>query len=336
MDLIITVDTEADNQWRRPSPTTTQNIRFIPRFQALCDRFAFKPTYLAGYLAANDAEFQNVICAYQESRRAEIGAHLHPWATPPVDRSVEGDERHHPFPHELPADLFEAKLAMLTDAVEKAAGRAPTSYRAGRFGFTGLQIAPLLSAGYVVDCSVTPYVSHAHLSGLSGGRGGPDFRAARPGPYYPDSDDCTRPGQSSLLEVPVTILFPRWPSRSWRACQDWQVRGAGRPANRLIGRLGHGPRWLRPWRNTRAAGLIRIYRAARTLALPCVEMMFHSSELMPGGSPEFPDRAAVERLYGVLEKTFAFMAADGCRSVTLTQFARNFSGRPEKGGSSRY
>ena len=58
MYFIITVDTEADNQWADPVPKTTENIKFIPRFQALCDRFGFKPTYLCPYEMVKDPLLQ--------------------------------------------------------------------------------------------------------------------------------------------------------------------------------------------------------------------------------------------------------------------------------------
>jgi hypothetical protein len=46
MDVILTIDTEADGQWDRPTRVTTENLEHIPRFQALCARYRLKPTYL--------------------------------------------------------------------------------------------------------------------------------------------------------------------------------------------------------------------------------------------------------------------------------------------------
>jgi hypothetical protein len=52
-----------------------------------------------------------------------------------------------------------------------------------------------------------------------------------------------------------------------------------------------------------------------------LEFMLHSSELMPGGSPTFPDQESIEALYRDLEALFA-AAARCCRPSTLTGFAR--------------
>jgi hypothetical protein len=51
--------------------------------------------------------------------------------------------------------------------------------------------------------------------------------------------------------------------------------------------------------------------------------MFHSSELLAGASPSFPDAASIERAFEMLEKTFAKLHADGCEGVTLSEFVRN-------------
>jgi hypothetical protein len=63
--------------------------------------------------------------------------------------------------------------------------------------------------GYVVDSSVTPCVSWRRHAGLPGGPGGPDFTAAPLSPYHPCQDDPAARGTSRLLEVPVSVVWPR-------------------------------------------------------------------------------------------------------------------------------
>ena len=55
--FIITVDTEGDDIWSRPHEITTRNASFLPRFQSLCERFGFKPVYLANYEMAMSEAF---------------------------------------------------------------------------------------------------------------------------------------------------------------------------------------------------------------------------------------------------------------------------------------
>lgn len=327
MDFIITIDTEADNQWSRPATVTTENTKHIPRFQALCDAFGFKPTYLCTYEMVTDPLFRDTLGPYQQSGRAEIGAHLHPWSSPPFSAEEQANGRDHAFPCELSQEVFEAKLQTLTEAIHKAFGRSPTSYRAGRYGFAPAHVDSLLSFGYRVDCSVAPFMSYVNCRGAPGGRGGADYREALPGAYFLGRDNLHTPGTSGLLEVPITILHTRWPIRASRHAQRWLVNHPRHPATRLLGRLGYGPQWLRPQPGKSADDLVRIFRAAQSRQLPCAEMMFHSSELMPGGSPYFPDAAAIEALYRCFERVFECAARSRFVGTTLSGFADRFSGR---------
>jgi len=259
MDLIITIDTEADNQWTRLKTFTTENARYIPRLQGLCDQFGFKPTYLCTYEMVTDFRCREILGPYQESGRAEIGAHLHPWSNPPFAPELGDWPEHHTFPHELPIDLFEQKMVMLTEAIRQTFGRSPTSYRAGRYGFHASHANVLLHLGYFVDCSVTPYLSWKTHTGIPGGIGGANFREARPGASILGwKENGSREMADGILEVPITILFTRWPMRSWPRGQTWwSDNQKGIPA-RLLRKLGYGPTWFRPWRDTTARQLISV------------------------------------------------------------------------------
>src|SRR5262249_27520587 len=56
--FLITIDTEGDDIWGHPDRITTENSRFLPRFQRLCQEHGFKPTYLVNYEMAIDPRFQ--------------------------------------------------------------------------------------------------------------------------------------------------------------------------------------------------------------------------------------------------------------------------------------
>ncbi len=78
MQLILTVDTEADNQWNVHAPLTTANLLRVPRLQQLCDEFGFAPTYLCTYEVVTSDAFAETVTPHAADGRAEIGAHLHP------------------------------------------------------------------------------------------------------------------------------------------------------------------------------------------------------------------------------------------------------------------
>ncbi len=57
--FIITVDTEGDNLWNYIPGTEveTKNAEFIPTFQVICDKYNFKPVYLANFEMLNSPVF---------------------------------------------------------------------------------------------------------------------------------------------------------------------------------------------------------------------------------------------------------------------------------------
>jgi hypothetical protein len=60
---------------------------------------------------------------------------------------------------------------------------------------------------------------------------------------------------------------------------------------------------------------------------PCFNVIFHSSELLPGGSPYTPDAASVERFLADLRALLAHLAGLGAVGRTYADFAREWDGR---------
>ena len=71
MRFLITIDTEGDNQWDGGRPESTENLRFIPRFQQLCDRYGFPPTYLCTYDVVSSPLFDEILRPIDARGRAE-------------------------------------------------------------------------------------------------------------------------------------------------------------------------------------------------------------------------------------------------------------------------
>lgn len=321
MRFVLTVDTEADNQWDAAAPQTVENLSAVPRLQRLCDEHGFPPTWLCTYEVVTSPAFERTLGPAADAGRSEVGAHLHPWSTPPFDAGWDGGGAARPYPHELPRALLADKLEALTAAVTARTGRAPTSYRAGRWGFSEPQIPILTALGYEVDCSVTPGVSWRYDTGLRAG--GPDFVGAGVEPYELAARDVRRPGDSGLLEVPVTILHTSRPMRLFAGLRRAYARRRRSLPWRAADRLFRvAPQWLRPFPHMTAERLIAVCDLGRRLGLPVLEMMFHSSELLPGAAPGSRTPEAVEDLFGRLSRVLGHLAATGVRGCTLTQFAR--------------
>jgi hypothetical protein len=314
--FLITIDTEGDDLWSGPSQIATRNSQFLPRFQALCERFGFTPTYLTDYEMALCPVFSAFARDVLRRGAGEIGAHLHAWNTPPIRPLTANDNACGPYASEYPSDLVSEKLSVLTCLLADTFQAPMTSHRAGRWGFDGSYARSLAGLGYLVDCSVTPGVSWKTSLGKPGGEGGPDYTAAPCEPYFVDFDDARRPGASDLLELPVTILSlaPRAIERLRHALPERAI------PRRVLNRLYPPRAWLRPDGKSRRR-LLRVLAQALRERRTYLEFMIHSSELMPGGSPTFPDQESIEALYRGLEALFA-AAALRCRPATLTGFAR--------------
>jgi hypothetical protein len=314
--FIITVDTEGDDIWSRPRTITTRNARFLPRFQALCERYGYRPVYLTNYEMAISNEFVEFARDVLARRAGEIGMHLHAWNSPPLIPLTDDDFHHHPYLFEYPDGVMREKIGFMTELLEERFGERVVSHRAGRLGLDGRYAAMLLEAGYCVDCSVTPGVDWSTTPGAPDGGGGPDYRLFPDQPYFLSPDDIATPTRRGLLEVPVTVAT----SQLFRAA-PWAYRlpllGA------IVNRISPMNSWVCPGENA-LRGMFRAARGARSSGAHCVELMVHSSELMPGGSPTFRTAAAIERLYASLEMLFDELSA-WCRGMTLVEFHADMS-----------
>ena len=152
-ELLVVVDTEEEFDWSAPFSRDAVATRSIPaqaKAHEIYERFGIVPTYVVDYPVATDPEASAFLRALKEAGKAEIGAHLHPWVTPPHEEEVNGFNSYH---GNLPVDLERAKIESLTEAIHGAFGDAPTVFKAGRHGFGPNTAALLVEFGYKVDCS---------------------------------------------------------------------------------------------------------------------------------------------------------------------------------------
>jgi hypothetical protein len=304
--ILLGVDTEADNQWDASARETlpVKNAYELPRLQDVCDRYGVAPTYLVTYEMAQDDGARGVLKELAATGRCEIATHHHPWSTPPL---VEG----HLYPLNLSPERFREQLKVLTESVAAIAGEAPVSYRAGRNGFTGWQVAILEELGYLVDSSVDPFFNEKR-------KGGPSFAGAPLVPYFVSHDDPRRAGKSGLLEIPITsALDRRWPQWIQTAYADVTRAYQFRRALRLL--KVTRPIWLRP-SYSKTNDMLHLARRVLDDAVPTANIIFHSSELLPGGSPYNQTTEQVDAFYRELEALLAFLTENGAAGATFREF----------------
>lgn len=321
MRFILTIDTEADNQWNHGRILDTQNIKYLPRFQSLCNRFNIKPTYLVTSEICADPIAQDLLTHFISQNAAEVGAHLHVWSTPPF-KSDEGytlNDSNHPFANELSKEFISEKIRILTDQIEASFHKRPTSFRSGRYGFSEEIAEVLVDNGYVVDSSITPYIDWSSHKGLPDGSGGPDFLRYTPKPFRYTFDN------GHLLEIPITILPTKFPLNANDLLARYYFQHVkSSMLMRILKKLyfKRQPLWLRPnlWMSQNLFN--DLINEARKRGLPYLVMMFHSSELMPGGSIYWKDSDDIEKLFCSLEQFFLLLESQKISSVTLTQAAK--------------
>jgi hypothetical protein len=320
MKLVVTVDTEADNQWDYHGKVSLANLRCLPRFQTLCERFGFIATYLVASEILLDRVAVQRLKGWQDEGVAEVGAHLEPWTTPPFMALERENPALQIFPSLLPGPWFERKLLTLTEGIAESFGRPPRSFRAARWGLGASMVGALARQGYRVDCSVTPKTFWA---GTRSGpfSEGPDYRRAPARPYFLSGEDVCRPGDSEILEVPMTVLYTGPFMVEESAAARWFSLLPETPVKRLLDRTVFRKKWLRISPESHRGDWRAIHRAASRSGLEVLEFMIHSSELMPGGSPLTPTERDAETVFRCLEEMFGDYMALGVESCTLSGLA---------------
>lgn len=299
--VLITVDTEADNMWNpalRQSPRF-ENIASLDKLQRVFDKFKAKPTYLVAYSVAK-SEFVPVLKDIAKSSPCEIGAHLHALETPPFISQRQGDGS---FLHQYAVEVQAQKLANIDRLLSDVFARKPVSYRGGRWSVNRDIIAILETKGYLVDSSVTPGISWQHIGGLN------FKKSSRRDAFL----------NEWLLEVPATMMitsrFARLAMPLYLNLPDCtHIEG-------LLRRLsGFDIIWLDPSFNE----LEKMKQVCDRLIgddVGFLNIIFHSSVIIAGGTPYTMTQASVELFFRRLNELLEYlMNGKKLESLTLEEY----------------
>ncbi|MDC9620374.1 polysaccharide deacetylase family protein [Xenorhabdus sp. XENO-7] len=295
--FIITIDTEGDDLWQNSDKISTKNTQYLPRFQNLCERFGFKPVWLTNYEMAMDDSYIEFAKDVIARDTGEIGMHLHAWNNPPIVSLTADDMRYKPYLIEYSKDQIKAKIDLMTNLLEEKLQTKMLSHRAGRWAFNEYYAQLLVEYGYQVDCSVTPKVNWRFTKGDPNGNGGTDYSYFPTQAYFMDLQDIAKEGDSSLLQVPMSIQYKHSPLMNFIKQKYDHLRGKLRSPS---------VNWLRP-KGGNLEQMKKVVQQTLAGGSDYVEFMLHSSEFMPGGSPTFKDEEQIEQLYQDLEGLFDFL-----------------------------
>jgi hypothetical protein len=314
--LLVAIDTEGDNQWDAAARRnqTFANLYALDRLHDFFERHGVRPTYVVTHPVASDPRSAEMLRSLLARGTCEIGAHHHAWETPPF--SAEDVDRH-PYALSLPLSQFDAQLASLSIAIERAVGVPPVSYRSGRFGFSALHVSSLERAGYLVDSSVAPLFYEAH-------KRGPDFVGAPLTPYFLSYDDATRPGASNVLELPISAALNRSVPE---VLQRLYARAPWPYTTKRILRLSGVARvrWLRPSYSS-TDDMIALAKQIVRRGAPILNLLFHSSEAIVGGSPYNKSQGELDAFFDRLGRVLTFATRDlGAEAMTFAEYRALFA-----------
>lgn len=310
--FLISIDTEGDNlwAWRVGQTITTENAKYLPRFQELCESYGFKPTYLTNYEMAKDPFFVDYFKNRNLDGRCEIGMHLHAWNCPPeFELQIRDDVKPGaPYLVEYPKNEIFNKTKFMTDLLEKNFDQRPYTHRSGRWATNADYFEVLANCGYKMDCSVTPGIDWSNSPGQSPGSHGSDYTDYSHYPYQIAS--------TKIMEIPVTI----------RENHQFKVEknaGIRKTIKKYVeAKKGHGPVWLRPRTNkdNLADMLYLVDLISKDKKADYLMFMLHSSEFMPGGSPTFSTEESIELLYQNLKVLFEKISNNYCGSTFMEYY----------------
>ncbi|MEO5334006.1 MAG: polysaccharide deacetylase family protein [Magnetococcus sp. YQC-5] len=288
--LLTVIDTEEEFDWHHPfrrDAVSVTAMDHIGRAQEIFDAFGVRPVYVVDYPVASQERGFAPIKEFLQTNRATLGAHLHPWNTPPYTEDLCANNS---FPGNLPRHLEAAKLQILVTQIKHSFGLTPLVYKAGRYGVGANTAAILEEQGFEVDLSPSPPFDFQ-------GAGGPDFSAHSSEPHWFGS-------RQQLLCLPTTggYVGP-FSNRTAHQLFNWSRRPLFKRLHLpgIMARLGLLNRLrLSPEGHT-LDEMKLLTRTLRHRGMNIFSLSFHSPSLQPGNTPYVHNARDLQRFLGRIQ-----------------------------------
>lgn len=316
MLFLVTIDTEEDNWANYHSPPVLSNLEKLKNLQILFDRYNVKPTYLVTYSVATDSDSVAMLRKIMEDGRCEIGAHVHPWNTPPFEE--ERSDRNSMLCN-LGKDLQYRKMESLHEMIHKNFSTEAKSFRSGRWGFSPSVAESLQRLGYNVDTSVSPYMNWDKYHG-------PDFTDRSPGAHFIFKGDENP--DSYLLEVPATIGFLQ---SNFELRNAWfqRISGSMLKRFRLLGLLDKFRILNKVMLSPEMAGggeMIALAESVKREGYGFLNMFFHSATLVAGLTPFTKTKDDEKTFLMRIEAFLEYVSGNNIRSIKLCESHQGIAG----------
>jgi hypothetical protein len=303
--LLVLIDAEEEFDWDggfRREHTGVTAMAHVERAQAVFDEFGITPTYVVDYPVASQRAGSEPLREIAESGRAVIGAHLHPWVSPPFEEELS---RRNSYPGNLPRALEAAKLASTVEAIERNLGVRPRIYQAGRYGLGAHTHALLEELEFDVDFSICPPFDYT-------ADGGPDYSAWSTQTYWFGR-------ARRMLGIPLTGGYVGLLHGAAHGLHAWASR-PGLAWARLPGilsRTGLLDRLRLTPEGFDSGDHRRLTRDLLARGTRSFVFSFHTPSLKPGCTPYVRSEAELAEFLGRFRRYFDFFLGD-LGGVSLT------------------
>lgn len=292
--MLVVVDTEEEFDWSAPfsrDTRNTENMRHQHLAQEILDKHGATPLYVIDHPVAMDTWATGWLRELKDDGRAEVGAHLHPWVTPPYSEQVSSVNS---YGCNLDPALEREKIEALTETVTAAIGETPAHFRAGRYGIGYGTLKTLQALGYRTELSIAPHSNFAS-------DGGPSFYGWTNEPYWHGT-----PG--NLLGIPVTTGFSgrvkHWGPKGAPILDNMVVQNLRVPG--MLAGLGLLERCRLTIEDVPCLALQRVIRALVLDGQRLLTLSYHSSSLLPGATTYARTKEERDNLLQCLDGTLGY------------------------------
>ena len=294
--MSVTIDTECDKSlnWSNSNPLTFNSVTHgIPNIlQPLFNNFSIKPTYFLSPEVIENPSCAQTLLSIKDD--CELGTHLHAdYIDPERSFSDFAGKETHAFQTDFSPEIEFNKLQNLTNSFYKAFKFNPVVFRSGRYAANKNTIKSLINLGYKVDSSFTPHMKWESPQGNV-----IDHKPSPEQPYFCNPENIYEESESSLLEIPITIINSR---RFFFL-------------NKKV--------WLRP-KFASIKEVKKIFKYVKSHYKKndfiVLNMMFHSQEIIPNASPYTKTDIEVIEYISFLEDVFKLAQKEGIEFATLEE-----------------
>jgi len=316
--LLVVIDTEEEFDWYEAfdrSRTGVGHMRLIGRVQEVFEEFDIRPVYVVDYPIASQTDGAEPLRELVASGRAEVGAHLHPWVSPPHEEEVNA---FHSYPGNLPPELEREKLERLAAMIQERIGMRPRVYKAGRYGLGRATPATLAALGFTVDLSPCPPFDYR-------ADGGPDYSAFPVEPFW----HATKNGDERVLAIPTTGAYVGFVEggahRLYTLATQTALAKLRLPG--ILSRLGAVERLMLSPEGYDPVHHERITRTLLRRGCRTFTFSFHSPSVKPGCTPYVRDERDLERFLDACRRYFElFLGRLGGVSRTALELREELTG----------